>query len=78
MAKGNHVYTLNHDLKALQQKQNEDNNIVVKASNNYKINEGNKVHEFKMIDSVDDLLKLSQAYELINQEKSSNNQTILL
>ena len=35
MMKGNHVYTLNYNIKTLQQKYETDNLIVVKASPNY-------------------------------------------
>ena len=41
LIKGNHVYTLNHDLKTLQQKKQtpEDNHFISKASPNYHIND---------------------------------------
>ena len=42
MIKGNHVYTLNHDVKTLQQKYDNDDLIVIKASPNYQINENKK------------------------------------
>ena len=43
MIKGNHVYTLNHDVKKLQQKYKNDDLTVVKASPNYQINENKKI-----------------------------------
>ena len=63
MIKGNHVYTLNYNIKTLQQKYDNDNLIVVKASPNYHINENKKVNEYKMIESVNDLLRIFQTTE---------------
>ena len=56
MVKGNHVYTLNYNLKSLEQKQNQDHDIVVKTSPNYVINEDKTAHEFQMIESLDDII----------------------
>ena len=58
MVKNNHIYTLNHDLKSIQQKQNDIFNPVVKASTDYYLNETEKPPEFRMINNVDDILKL--------------------
>ena len=63
MIKGNHVYTLNYKLKTIQQKYENDNLIVVKASPNYRINENKKIHEYKMIESVNDVLRIFQTTE---------------
>ena len=63
MIRGNHVYTLNHDVKPLQQKYDNDDLIVVKANPNYQINENKKVHEYKMIESVNDVLRIFQTTE---------------
>ena len=63
MKKGNHVYTLNHDIKRLQQKYGNDDLVVVKASSNYQINENKKLHEYKMIESVEDLIEIFKTSE---------------
>ena len=63
MIEGNHVYTLNHDLKVLQQKYENDSLTVVKASPNYQINESKKLHEYKMVESVDDLIEIFKTTE---------------
>ena len=55
MIKGNHVCTLNYNIKTLQHKYENDHSIVVRASPNYHINENKKVHEYKIIESVNDL-----------------------
>ena len=55
MVKGNHVYTLNYNVKSFEQKQNRDNEIVVKASPNYVFNEDKTAHEFQMIECIDDI-----------------------
>ena len=58
MVKNNHIYTLNHDLKSIQQKQNEAFSPVVRASTDYYLNETEKPPEFRMISKVDDIFKL--------------------
>jgi len=63
MIKGNHVYTLNHNVKSLQQKYDNDDSIIVRASPNYRINENKQVHEYKMIESVNDVLRIVQTTE---------------
>lgn len=40
MIKGNHVYTLNHDLKSLNQNiDNDENTFTIKTNSDYHINE---------------------------------------
>ena len=63
MIKSNRVYTLNHDLKLLQQKYENDNLTVVKASSNYEINENKKLHEYKMVETVNDLIEIFKTTE---------------
>mgnify|MGYP007086131874 CR=1 FL=1 len=46
--------------KTLQQKYDNDDLIIVKANPNYQINENKKVHEYKMIESVNDVLRIFQ------------------
>ena len=47
MVKGDHVYTLNHDLKSLQQKQDDDVKVIVKSSSDYRINEDKKTNRIQ-------------------------------
>ena len=57
MVKNSHIYTLNHDLKSIQQKQNLDRPIV-KATTDFYINNKENPTYYKMIDNVNDILKL--------------------
>ena len=58
MVKDDHVYTLNHDLKPLCQKQDSEVKIAIKASANYRINENKTPVQYKMIETVDDVVKV--------------------
>ena len=60
LADGDHVYTLNHDLKRLEQKQEEEgeSDYVVSASTDYNIREDRDVVSHKMISHIDDILKI--------------------
>ena len=53
MIKGNHVYTLNHNLASLEQKLNSKPEFCVKATSDYYIGE-KKDTNFKMISHIDD------------------------
>ena len=75
MVKNNHIYTLNHDLKSIQQKQNDVFNPVVKASTDYYLNETEKPPEFRMINKVDDILKLKIDEKEVNIVLENNNLT---
>ena len=55
--KNKHVYVWNHDLKSIQQKQ-ESKIAAVKASADYYISNKEEPPHFKMINNVDDLLKI--------------------
>eukprot|EP00438_Fugacium_kawagutii_P013577 Skav212334 [mRNA] locus=scaffold5228:693:3725:+ [translate_table: standard] len=57
MVKNFHIYTLNHDLKSIQQKQNLDKPIV-KASTDFYINNKENPTYYKMIENVNDIIKL--------------------
>ena len=57
MVKNNHIYVLNHDLKSIQQKQVCDI-PVVKASADYYINERDEPPKYKMIQNVNEILKI--------------------
>ena len=58
MIKGNHVYTLMHDLKVLNQKlDNDELDVNVKISSNFHIMEDNGHVDSRMIDTIDDLIE---------------------
>ena len=57
MVKNNHIYVLNHDLKSIQQKQVCDI-PVVQASTDYYINERDEPPKYKMIQNVNEILKI--------------------
>ena len=78
LSKGNHVYTINYNLKCFQQKNSDDSNLVVKASEHYQIKQAKDDIEYKMIDSIDDILKLlksisSDDKQIINLIVKSND-----
>ena len=58
MIKGNHVYTLNHNLASLDQKLDTKPEFYVKANSDYHIGDEKKDQQFKMISHIDDLLAL--------------------
>ena len=58
MVKNNHIYVLNHDLKSIQQKQDVHKIPTVQATTDYYINDKDNPAEFKMIENIDDILKL--------------------
>ena len=58
MVKDDHVYTLNHDLKSLSQKQDSEVNVAIRAGANYRINESKTPVQYKMIETVDDVVKI--------------------
>ena len=47
MIKDNHVYTLNHDIKSLEQKPQTETKLVVKASHDYHINDTKGITYYK-------------------------------
>jgi hypothetical protein len=52
-----HVYTLNNHLKELQQKAEEDK-MILKASDSYFIKDDQTVPIFRMIDGINDIIKI--------------------
>jgi transcriptional/translational regulatory protein YebC/TACO1 len=62
LVKGDHVYTLNNNLKELQQKAEEDR-MILKASESYFIKEDQTVPIFRMIDGIDDIIKIVKEVE---------------
>ena len=58
MVKNNHIYTLNHDLSKIQQKQLVSKLPTIKAHTDYYINEREEPPQYKMIKCIDDILKI--------------------
>jgi predicted transcriptional regulator len=59
MIKGNHVYTLNHNLKSLNQKiEDDDDTFKVKVHTDYYIKEDKEPIPCRMFENIDDLLKI--------------------
>ena len=61
MTKGDHIYTLNYNIKSLEQKQNEedDSEYIVKASSDYRVGkDDDPINYYKMVDTVDDILRI--------------------
>ena len=55
---GNHIYTLDHELKNLQQRlEEESDNTILTVSNSYYINPNPKPITYIMINDIDDLFK---------------------
>ena len=63
-----HIYTLNHNLKRLEQHQEEmdDAELELYASADYVINEESKPREAKMIDHIDDIIKIAREVAELN------------
>ena len=57
MVKGDHVYTLNKNIQSLQHKSDEEG-MILKASENYFIKEDSVIPTFKMIDGVNDIIRV--------------------
>ena len=60
MVKEDHVYTLNNNLKELQQKSAAEDDMLAKASENYYIKDEPAVPTFRMIDGIDDIAKIKE------------------
>ena len=55
-ANGDHLYTLNHDLKRLEQMKECDDPENMMASTDYRIREDQQQVNYKMIEHIDDIL----------------------
>ena len=64
MVKNNHVYVLNHDLKSIQQKQDNHRIPTVKASTDFYINDKEEATQYRMIENCDDILKLQDEKDI--------------
>jgi hypothetical protein len=61
---GNHIYTLNHDLNRLAQKESEEgNNMVVNVPFNFKINYDTEPLECRMIETIDDFIAIVKEHQ---------------
>eukprot|EP00438_Fugacium_kawagutii_P025372 Skav203192 [mRNA] locus=scaffold3430:4676:8188:+ [translate_table: standard] len=58
-----HIYTLNHDLKSIKRREDGEEYGKLTLSNNYYLNEKKEPMKYKMIKSIDDLLKLKEENE---------------
>ena len=59
IVKNSHIYTMNNDLKSIEQKQNlEEQKYIVKASTEYHLNEKEEPPEYKMFNDTYELLKM--------------------
>jgi hypothetical protein len=58
MMSDGHIYTLNHDIKRLEQKQDESDTYAPKVGETYYINEEAKPRQAKMIANIDEILQV--------------------
>ena len=64
MVKNGHIYTLKNDIKSIEQRQyNEGDKPIVRASQDYHLNEADEPPEYKMFDHIDELLKMIDTKE---------------
>ena len=75
MVKGNHIYTLNCDIKSLEQNQNKELETVVTASSECITYEEAASSPCKMISNINDILKLAKEFD--SEEKTIINLIIL-
>ena len=64
MIKGDHIYTFNYDIKSLQQLQLENKTkVILPVSANYYTREKQEVQTHKMIDNLNDILKILKTFD---------------
>ena len=64
MIKGDHIYTFNYDIKSLQQLQLEKKTkVILPVSANYYTREKQEVQTHKMIDNLNDILKILKTFD---------------
>jgi len=79
MIKGNHVYTLNHNLKSLNQKiEDDDDTFRVKVHTDYYINEDKEPIPCRMFENIDDLLKMFKEKQENNSDKEKEIINLIL
>ena len=74
LVKSSHIYTLNHKLESVKRKTKDEENHTLKNHSNYYINDRKEAMKFKMIETIDDLLKLKKEdeYKLILKDNDLN------
>jgi hypothetical protein len=67
-----HIYTLNHDLKRLEQKQDDDDDeFVLYASSDYRVkkeDEEDKPIHYRMINNIDDIIRIRRENEYTEKD----------
>jgi hypothetical protein len=84
LAKNNHIYTLNYNLKSLEQKMHDDEDgdeevMVVRASTDYRVIEDRNTEYCRMITNIEDILEILKE-EIAKQEEaeSPESKTVFL
>jgi hypothetical protein len=80
LAKNNHIYTLNYNIKSLEQTRNDideeeeddEQAMTVRASSDYRIVEDRNTEYCRMIQNIDDIL------EVIKEEVAKHGDTLIL
>ena len=81
MVEGDHVYTLNDELSALQQLVNTDRSVAVTASTDFHLNDEKEKCEYKMITGVDDILQIVKEMQTqidMNKKKKKKKKKIVV
>jgi hypothetical protein len=74
MTDGDHIYTLNHDLKSLQQKQDDNTDeFLVYTTPYFKTDEDKTPIKHHMIESVDDLVKIAKMIQEQDTEEDDDD-----
>ena len=62
---------MNHDLKRLEQKHDEDDKLVIKVSSYFKVkdDENDKPIHYKMIDNIDDIIKILKLLKAVDSDE---------
>ena len=68
MMTDNHIYTLNHNVKTLQQLDSDDSEYNFKTNSTYSTNEEPRNSEAKMINNIDDILTIMRDTEIPNKD----------
>ena len=63
LVKNGHIYTLNHNLNSLKRRESGDEPYKFRIGNNYYINNREEPLKYKMIDGIDDVVKLKDEEE---------------
>ena len=77
MMSDGHIYTLNHDIKRLEQQQDESDTYTPKVGETYYINEEAKPRQAKMIANVDDILQVLREMPKPETKKGEKERKVL-